>query len=414
MAQDTADYFNPGFIRYENYIYNKDIKTVILERENEPLSDACIALNGNQQLQLRFDDLSGETPNYYYRFIQCDFNWQPSSLNETDYTDGFFYEQVSTWFPSFNTYQHYYHYNITFPDDQMRLTKSGNYIILVYTTDAEKPVLTWRFRVFESQSGINSTVRRATIVEDRNSKHEIDFSVNYSDFSIANPFDLKIALQQNGRWDNMITGLKPLFLKEHEVEYNYEEGNVFNGGNEFRTFDIRTLISTTPFVQSISIDSATSKYNVIVRTDEPRSYQRYSIIDDINGKFLIKIYDGRNDNTESDYCNVYFSLSYKEPLANGNFYIIGALTNWMILPAAKLHFNYQKHQYEGQLFLKQGYYNYQYVWVEDGKNIADETLIEGNHFETENDYSIFVYYRDITSRYDRIIGYKKTTSRNIY
>jgi hypothetical protein len=416
FAQDTADYFNPGFLRYENYIYKPSIHTVILERAAEPLSDAVIILGSEQQLRLQFDELTDESANYYYRFIQCDFNWQPSALHESDYVDGFFFEQVSDYKPSFNTYQVYYHYSTVFPTPQMRITKSGNYILEIYDNAApDQPVITWRFRVIESLVSITSTIHRATIVEKRNSHQEIDFSINYSSFPIASPFsDLKVVLQQNGRSDNAITGLKPLYMQQDEVEYNYEEGNLFNGGNEFRTFDLRTVLSTTPFVQTITSDPQTGLYKAELRPEESRSFQRYSILDDINGKYLIKIYDGRNDETESDYAEVHFHLKYQQPMANGFFYVFGALTNWNLIPQARMKYDYTANEYITSLLVKQGYYNYQYVWVEDGKIGADETVIEGNHFETENDYSIIVYYREPASRYDRIIGFRKLSSRNIY
>lgn len=415
-AQDTTDYYQSGFIRYENYIYKPSIHTVVLERNNEPMSDAVIALNSGQQLQLSFDDLQSESTNYYYKFIHCDFNWQPSQLHESDYTDGFFYEQVPDYRPSFNTYQGFYHYNVVFPTSQMRLTKSGNYIVMVYdNNDPDNPVVTWRFRVMEQAVSITSNIHRATIVDQRNARQEIDFSIDYANYIIQNPYtDLKIVLQQNGRWDNTITNLKPLFMQDHQADYNYEEENVFNGGNEFRNFDTRSMHYTTPYVENITQDSLSNIYIVRLREDESRSYQRYSILDDINGKYLIKIYDGRNDQTEADYANVTFRLRYPNPLANGNFYVLGALTNWNLNVQAKMKYDYKNQEYTCTLFLKQGYYNYLYVWVEDGKKMADETIIEGNHFETENEYTIFVYHHDLSARYDRLIGVKKISSRNIY
>lgn len=416
FGQDTADYFNPGFLRHENYIYKPSIHTVILERNNEPLSDPVIVLGTDQQLKLKFDDLTDEAATYYYKFIQCDFDWQPSKLHESDYIDGFFYEQVQDYKPSFNTYQVYYHYSTVFPTPQMKITKSGNYIIEVYDNAApDQPVITWRFRVAEALVSVNALLHRATIVEQRFSHQEIDFSINYSNFPIVSPFsDLKVMLQQNGRYDNAITTLKPLYMKQDEVEYNYEEGNVFNGGNEFRNFDLRTVLSTTPFVQSIVSDPQTGLYSAELRPEESRSFQRYSILDDIDGKYLIKIYDGRNDETESDYVNVTFKLKYQQLQANGTFYVFGALTNWSLIPGARMKYDYTTNTYSTSLLVKQGYYNYQYVWVEDGKKGADETVIEGNHFETENEYTITVYYRESASRYDRIIGYRKLSSRNIY
>ena len=197
------------------------------------------------------------------------------------------------------------------------------------------------------------------------------------------------------------------------MEYNYEDLNVFNGGNEFRTFDTRTTKFQTQYVKKIEPDSSTI-FHFYLKDEESRSFKRYSIEDDINGHYLIKVYDGNNSDLEADYVQVHFHLNSDNIMPNGNYYVYGALTNWSIVPLARLKYNYDEQAYETNLFLKQGYYNYEYVFVEDGKKTPDETLIEGNHFETENDYSLYVYQQLPASRYQRLIGYKKISSKSIY
>ena len=49
----------------------------------------------------------------------------------------------------------------------------------------------------------------------------------------------------------------------------------------------------------------------------------------------------------------------------------------------------------------------------DAKGTIDaENAIDGNFWQTENDYSILVYYRENTDRYDRVIG-KATANSTI-
>jgi hypothetical protein len=68
--------------------------------------------------------------------------------------------------------------------------------------------------------------------------------------------------------------------------------------------------------------------------------------------------------------------------------------------------NFNTSAYELTLLLKQGYYNYQYVYVPQGATSADHTNIEGSFWQTENDYLLFVYYSDFSARYDRLVGFR--------
>ena len=413
-AQES-DYFKDDHLLYENHIYRSNIKTAILELENHPLSDPVMDLKSDQHLRLSFDDLDAESKDYSYKFFHCDAHWNLSPMDETEFLEGFYSDHITSFKPSFNTLQPYYHFSAVFPTSQMQFTKSGNYILMVYeNSDADKPIITKRFQIVESHVTIIPNIHRATIVEQRNSSQEIDFNILYKNYPIQSPFsELTVVLQQNNRWDNAVYGIKPLFLKESELEYNYEDVNVFNGCNEFRNFDIRTIKFQTQNVRKISQDSS-NIFHVYLKDDESRSFKRYSIEDDINGRYLVKIYNGSNSETESDYVYVHFHLKSEDAMSNGNYYVYGSLTNWSIEPWARLKYNYEEQAYETTLFLKQGYYNYEYMYLEDGKKLPDETLIEGSHFETENEYSIMVYQQLPGSRYQKLIGYKKLSSKNIY
>jgi hypothetical protein len=62
------------------------------------------------------------------------------------------------------------------------------------------------------------------------------------------------------------------------------------------------------------------------------------------------------------------------------------------------------------MLLKQGFYNYQYVFVKDGKQAYSFEEVEGNSYETENLYSIYIYHRTQGKYYDRLVGYKQLSS----
>lgn len=141
--------------------------------------------------------------------------------------------------------------------------------------------------MYENLVDIQASVHAATSAEFRQQKQEVDFSIGTSRYPITNPFgDLKVKILQNFRWDNALDNLKPIFIKDDLLDYNYDEENTFNGGNEFRRFDIRSLKYETEFVQRIVMhDDGTDVY---LMPDKVRYYTRYSSDNDINGKFEIK------------------------------------------------------------------------------------------------------------------------------
>ena len=107
---------------------------------------------------------------------------------------------------------------------------------------------------------------------------------------------------------------------------------------------------------------------------------------------------------------MYFSLPVKTPIIESDVYIFGALTNWKCNKRNKMTYNYEKRQYELMLLLKQGYYNYQYTIIDPEMGFIDNTYMEGSHFETENDYIIYVYKYDWRLNYDQLIGVKIVNS----
>src|SRR6185436_15064480 len=348
---DTLDYYQSNYLRYENFIYADNIKTVILEKNGMQLSDPIIGLNSGDQLILTFDDLDGDVKNYSYTFIHCNADWTPSQIIISQYLRSFFDAPLTDYQFAFNTIQTYTHYKLIFPNENLSPVLPGNYMLKVfYTENPDSVILTRRWMMYDDKVQIDANVRRATIVADRYSKQEIDFTIGYSTNFIQNPFsDIKIVLMQNGRWDNVITNLKPLYLKDNLLDYNYDEENVFNGGNEFRTFDTRSLRFQTQFVKKIIEDS--SGYDVYLTNDESRSALVYSILDDINGGFVNTIYDDRDGEIEGQYAHVHFKLLYPDPIEKGTPYIFGALTDWRLTKEGKLKYNYDKQAYETDLYL---------------------------------------------------------------
>lgn len=409
---DEDDYVNGSYLRYEDWVYQDNIKSVQLHEISWELSPPLLDFDLGQQLELSFDDLDGDNKNYWYTLIHCDASWKPSDLMPQEYLNSFQEEQITNFNYSQGTLQKYTHYKWVFPNANMKLTKSGNYIVKVYTDiEKEKPVLTRRFMLFSNKVSVTGNVHQAAGADDYMNRQEVDFSIFYSGYNLTNIFtDLKVVVQQNNRWDNAIYDLKPLFTKAAELTFDYDDGtNCFAGGNEYRFVNSKNFKFVTQFTDQIYRDSALN-WHLDQKPEEIKVFKRYSQYQDNNGRFLIHAEERIDSEINADYSWVHFFVPYDYPVSDGNFYLMGNLTDNRFIAKNRFSYNYQKKRYELSLYLKQGYYDYQIGFLEDGKTAADLTLIEGNHWETENDYTIYVYHRAQGTYYDQLIGVRKLNS----
>lgn len=400
-------------LRYEDYVYQDFIETVLLYNTKDSLAFPMMRLNQGGRMRLHFDDLVGDFQRYSYTFVHCNWDWTPSQLQKQEYLAGFDNNFIDDYEFSFNTIVPYTHYQLEFPNQNVRFLKSGNYLLVVYAdNDPNKIVLTRRFLIWEPIVSAPMFVRRPTVVDYRDEYQEIDFEVNHGGYNIPYPYqDLHVVLVQNRRWDNAIYNLQPLFVRDGSLSYNYEYENLFLGGNEYRYFDTKDLITFQSRVSQIKFDTL---FQVLVTPDQPRRFTTYSFWPDVNGQRVIRNIRGRNPHVDGDYAMTHFRLYMPEPTTEGNIYVYGGLSDWRIDPRYMMRYNYKRGAYEAQILLKQGYYNYEYVLVRDGTGQVDPSYIEGTHFETENQYSVLVYHREMGQRYDRLVGVSTVNATEFY
>lgn len=401
-------------LRYENYIYDSLIETVLLSQNIEVYTPlAVMTLGTTSSLILNFDKLMASNEFYQYTFVHCTFDWKPSTLQKTEYLEGSMMSDIRTYTYSTNSFQQYVNYELVFPEEGMKPIKSGNYLLKVFRNfDEEDIVLTRRFMVVEDRTDITGNVKPATHAKDRFYKQEVDFQVDYENYPIQNPFtDVNAVILQNNSWNNGIYGLKPLFVNNNNLIFNYEDENLFDGTNEFRYFDIRSLrFMASNVEEKFNTDTL---INVVLKPDEIRAHLSYTQFIDYNGKRVIQNTDGKNVTTNGDYAVVHFTLKSSNPIKVGDVYLYGELTDWRLSPKYKMMYYPKMGAYYLETKLKQSYYNYHYVVLDSLNGKMEYDFTEGNHFETENDYTILIYHHDLFYGYDRLIGFKTTNTANI-
>jgi hypothetical protein len=393
-------------------IYYNNIKTVTFFNYGDKQSLAAINLNGNDQVELHFDDMNGDVKYYYYTYQICDQNWQPIQMSEFDYIKGYTQMRITTYRRSSIAYTKYTHYQAMLPDRNCVPSRSGNYIVKVFLDgDTSRLAFTRRLLVLDNKSIIKAQITQPFTPQYYRSHQKVQFTVNITGLnSLSANQEVKVVVLQNHRWDNALVGVRPTFIRGNVLEYNNEESTVFPAGKEWRWLDIRDFHLQSDRVERADYNKRSTE--IYVKPDVDRTSLRYLYYADLNGNFLIDNTENLNPYWESDYATVHFKFVPPDgfPYPNRDLYLIGKLTDYSLTDSIKMNFNEEKQVYETKLLLKQGYYSYAYVSV-NPSNHADRVELEGNYYETENEYTILVYYKSFTDRSDQLIGIGKINSR---
>jgi hypothetical protein len=386
---------------YDNQNYDPKLKTVLLVKKGTDDRYPIVSLNSAQQLELSFDILGTRNEYFQYTIVHCNSKWEPTNLNQNEYIRGLTFDNVNDFMFSTNTYVKYVHYSISLPNENMKPLIAGNYLIKVYRNfDEEDLVLTRRMMVLNSNVTVKGNAKPASLAQYRYTSQEINFSVDYKGFNIPDPYqDVSVLILQNSRWDNALKGLKPLFIRDNTLDYNYFDQTIFPGGNEFRFFDIRSLRQFSANVRTKVLDSM---YHCYLQFEESRGSKQYFQYLDYNGKRVIDNKDGQNPPLDGDYAGITFYLLNMTQL-DQDVYVFGEFTDWRMLPEYKMWYNKSRSRYELDTELKQGRYEYKFV-VPDANGSPDESVFEGSHANTENEYLILIYHRHIQFKYDELIG----------
>lgn len=376
-----------------------NIKTIILKPSN--LNSFVPIIKLGETLTLSFDDLNADEHTYSYKIEHCDYNWKISTISEYEFIDGYAQDRIRNYENSFNTLQPYTNYVLAIPNESTSIKISGNYILSVLNDD-EEIVLKRPFIVYEPSVTVGVSIHRSRDISKIDTQQAVEFIINNPTFRFNNPSEeiLPVVIQNNN-WQTAITGLKPQFFRGTQLLYKYNKETSFWGGNEFLYLDSKSIRNSTLNIAKVELGK--DIYHTYLYTNEERIDQPYTLFPDVNGNFVIRTLEGQNPNTDADYSWVYFSLSCLENLDGKDVYVHGNFNNWQLNDSNKMNYNATTGLYEVKLLLKQGFYNYQYT-TKAKNGVISSHDIDGSFYQTENDYTVIIYYNKFGSRYTQVIG----------
>ncbi|WP_224489607.1 type IX secretion system plug protein [Robertkochia flava] len=387
----------------------ENIRSVVFQGTNNAAQFPLVQLG--EKMTLTFDDLYADEADYYYRIIHCNYDWTPSNLIKNQYLDGLDNQRIIQYDNSLASLQPYTAYRLELPNRFTGFRLSGNYILKIYD-NKDQLVFSRRFIIYKNAVGVGGVAKRPRDFDMINTGQRIEFTVNAGDFDLVNPLqEVKVSILQNSNFNTAKHHISPQFISGSQLLYKYEKETSFEGGNEYLNMDTKDIRTATNTVAGVELKN---RYHHYLYTNEIRRDKIYTYFPDINGDFRVRLGEGvQNDqNSEADYSFVHFSLDYEPWLGLQDIYVYGKFNNYELLEENKLEFNADNNTLETTLFLKQGFYNFKYV-IRNPDGSIDYNAISGNHWETENEYLVLVYYRNFGDMYDSVIGMANISSVNI-
>ncbi len=400
----------------QNYIFDTErVHSVQLITAGDPLQPPVINLKSNKQFELGFDIDGHDYHRLIYRIYHCTWDWQKDEdLFTSDYLRGLDEQPLDEYETSFNTTQLYTHFSFIFPNRDVGMLLSGNYCIEIYDDDNygsnrdSQPLLRAEFCLVEPLMSVSAVISANTDIDFNASHQQVTYSVAYGALNVADPLrEIHTVVKQNRRDDNAVIDLPPNIRKVNGIEFTHRKELIFPATNEFRKFEIIDM--HRPNLNVDYMRWYTPYYHFTLFADRPQ--RNYLYDEDADGAFILRNAEYNDVETTSEYAFVHFTLQTGDRLPGGDLYVCGLWTNGTWDPQCLMQWDDANKEYRADILLKQGYYNYQYR-QRGSDDVGTTNLTDGNFYETENQYSIFVYYKQFGSRYDRLVAYSNIKTTN--
>ncbi|MCH5219578.1 MAG: DUF5103 domain-containing protein [Muribaculaceae bacterium] len=386
---------------FDERIRSLQVKSI---NDNLTVGTPCIIMDTGDAIKIDFDILSEDRDYLRYEVIHCNADWKPSTLSYLEYLDGFNEGQIELFDFSMATTVDYVHYSLVLPNEDFSFKLSGNYIVRIYDeSEPDNTLVLARFTVSEQTAPVSAFITSRTDSGYNSKYQQLEIAIDCDRAPVRDLFnDLKVVITQNGRPDAIHVTNHPMRVTGRKVIYEHSPELIFDAGNEYRRFE--TVLNTLPGMNTDFIEWHAPYYHHYLAVDKPRSAISYSYDQTLRGGYVVREYNSDNGDIDADYVVVHFSLEMPE-LFNTDIFIDSDAFDRVLGPESRMVYNRGTGRYEKAALLKQGSYSYQYLAVPSGKLNGLTQTVEGDKYQTVNQYTVDVYTRVPGERYDRMIGH---------
>ncbi len=395
--------------------FSEQIRTLRVARTYLILNEATIdGSDPDNTLHISFDEMSHDVHFYTYSVKHMCADWsRESDILSGEYLTGFTTQDITDYEHSLNTSREYTHYWFDFPNQEMAITRSGNYRLTIYEDgNPDNRVAEVDLTVTEPLVPIDARVRSNTDIELSGRYQQVDVDVNLQNTDISyQPSEFRVVVTQNNRMDNAVVLTQPTFVEPQRLRYINTKALIFEGGNEYRHFDAFSTYYAGTGIDRIHYELG--DYHALLFTDEPTRGQ-YIHQYDSNGRFVVNAERTSDSDTEAEYMWVHWTLPIEKPWFDGALYIGGDIFGNEMGLRNRMQYDAEAKCYWLTALVKQGGYDYQYWFVPKetkdesrkpkAQNATTTQRVDGSYWQTENEYTVYVYWRPFGARYDRLVG----------
>lgn len=400
------------------------VATIRVTINGDQLARPVAALGGDDVIEISFDDFSTTSYNYYYKIIHCDIYWRQSSLMSMEYLDGMDGNMLTDYENSGVMPLPYIHYRLAFPNDDVTLTKSGNYaVIIARDNDFEEGIVAVAcFSLVEQPMvGVSGDYTANTLRGINGEYQQVEFDIDTKTLPSRDVMnDFHVAVYQNGRRDNRVIIDHPTMVQGSTLRYRNLPLLTFEAGNQYRTVDFSSRYTYGSGIERFVYDD--SIYHVLLEPNYIPIQYVWRDYEDAHGAYVINRQgSGEYSDLDAEYVWVHFTLkndgipqitdsytSSKFAQINTSLpgiYVVGEMNYNSLDSRSRMLYDAKTDSYHLEMLLKQGGINYQYIWLDEKLN-THVRPVEGSFWQTRNRYEVFVYYRSVSDRYDRLVGYQ--------
>lgn len=401
-----------AFCQLSDFIANPNIHSIKFHPNGDPLSYPIIRLGSSDRLELHFDDMDADVKYYSYTFVLCNADWTIANLSQFDYMNGFSNVRINTYRNSNTALTRYTHYTCEVPGKNTYPTRSGNYILKVFINgDTTQLAFSKRFLVVDNRASSSIKILQPFNTQLFKSHQKVQFTVNVQTLKPTNIFQqIKVVILQNYRWNQAIENIRPTLVRQNILEYNTENESLFPAQKEWRWVNLSSLRLQTDRIEKGEYTN--TGQTLFIKPDGERNGLRYMYYRDMNGLYQLNDMEGRNPYWQADYATVVFRYlpAAGQPYHDKDLYVYGEFTNYELTDRYKMRFNDVTGMYEGSIFMKQGNYDYMYLIKDRKTGNAEASVTEGNWWETENNYTLLVYYKPLGGRVEELVSVTQVNS----
>ncbi len=369
------------------------IRSIQLYKSGNERSAPIIQLKSGETVTLEFDYMETDARQFIVQVSHRTPQWEESILSRNFYQEGLIEDQITESYLSRSQKPSFQHYTYQFPNEDIQLKTSGNYLLTVFNYNTGRTLFSLPFFVHEDKGNLSTSVQHIPAPPKSIHRYNQLFGVyRYPDFVTMPQFDLSFYFVKNQFWGRYKKA-GVVQSVQNKVDFHVTRDESFISDYGFKFLDLRNL--SPDGVNIRDYQPGEQPPHVILRRDIQDLTPSVSANRTTRHGFPM-------DDREAQYVEVFFYLETAIKILSGDeIYVTGDFNNWRIEEQHRLTYDREERAWTGSALIKQGQYTYKYVVVRDG--VIQDMLLDNSFSLSRQQYFGLIYFEDPDMNYYRLL-----------